>query len=259
MRSIAFNTSPLRGPAHTLDFRGKVTPGTDFSLQSLRREDRGINIGNGVIQNQGGEEFTFDGHSDLGDGWDARGASGLSEFVPVPRGLQPILPRRYLFGIASVGFVIKHWSNYAFDVVADRDEEFENIDSARHGSSSRSSRWSNFLGRDRQILGGLVPVWFSFNSSAGFPGPHPARVSNAARFVAALDVYPELTTAFISPDSTDRQRGRSRNRIRRQHRQRPVIVDQGMLRSAREVNARADSAGLRTNLTSRPSGWEARK
>ncbi len=44
----------------------------------------------------------------------------------------------------SVGFVIKHWSSYAFDVVADRDEEFENANPARYHHHQEAARWPIF-------------------------------------------------------------------------------------------------------------------
>ena len=67
----------------------------------------------------------------------------------------------------SVGFVSKHWSSYAFDVVADRDEEFENANPDDTIIIKKLPE-AEFLSRDRQILGGVLPVWFSFTSSAGF-------------------------------------------------------------------------------------------
>ena len=106
-------------------------------------EDRGINIGNGVIQKQGGEEFTFDGHSDLGDGWTARvHIDYLSSFL-FREAFSQSFHDTIFSETHSVGFVIKHWSSYAFDVVADRDEEYENAIPTTP-SSSRSSRWPSF-------------------------------------------------------------------------------------------------------------------
>ena len=131
-------------------------------------EDRGINIGNGVIQKQGGEEFTFDGHSDLGDGWLARvHLDELSSFL-FREAFSQSFHETIFSETHSVGFVIKHWSSLCVR--------------RRRRTATRSSKTppqptpiiikklpeAEFLSRDRQILGGVLPVWFSFNSSAGF-------------------------------------------------------------------------------------------
>ena len=99
-----------RGPAHTLELRGKVRPGTDFSFNLYAVEDRGIPV-NGVIQKQGGEEFTFDGHSDLGDGWLARvHLDELSSFL-FREAFSQSFHDTIFSETHSVGFVIKHWSS----------------------------------------------------------------------------------------------------------------------------------------------------
>ncbi|MBV9769095.1 MAG: LPS-assembly protein LptD [Bryobacterales bacterium] len=183
-----------RGPANTLEFRGKVRPGTDFSFNLYAVEDRGINIGNGVIQKQGGEEFTFDGHSDLGDGWLARvRIDYLSSFL-FREAFSQSFHDTIFSETHSVGFVIKHWSSYAFDVVADRDQEFENAIPQDTIIIKRLPQ-VDFLSRDRQILGGVLPVWFSLNSSAGLLDRTQPEFQTRD-VVDRLDVYPELTTAF---------------------------------------------------------------
>jgi LPS-assembly protein len=223
-----------RGPAHTLELRGKIRPGTDFSLNAYAVEDRGINIGNGVIQKQGGEEFTFDGHSDLGDGWLARvHLDELSSFL-FREAFSQSFHDTIFSETHSIGFVIKHWSTFAFDVAADRDEEFEDA-----GPGDRiiikKLPVAEFLSRDRQILGGVLPVWFSLNSSAGFLDRTQPEFQTP-RFVTRLDVYPEVTTAFhfddfsLSASAAIRETEYSNSFVN------GVVTDQGLLRSAREFN-----------------------
>jgi LPS-assembly protein len=199
----------LRGPAHTLEFRGKPRPGTDFSLNLYAVEDRGISIGNAsngscptgtslagnaCIQKQGGEEFTFDGHSDLGDGWTARAhIDYLSSFL-FREAFSQSFHDTIFSETHSVGFVIKHWSSFAFDVVADRDEEFENT-IPNDTIIIKKLPEAEFLSRERQILGGVIPVWFSLNSSAGFLDRTQPEFQTP-RFVSRVDVYPQVTTAF---------------------------------------------------------------
>ena len=94
----------------------------------------------------------------------------------------------------SIGYVIKHWSSFAFDVAADRDEEYENA-IPNQTIVIKKLPEAEFLSRDRQILGGVLPVWFSMNSSAGFLDRTQPEFQTPT-FVSRLDVYPEVTTAF---------------------------------------------------------------
>jgi LPS-assembly protein len=223
-----------RGPANTLEFRGKIRPGTDFSFNVYAVEDRGINIGNGVIQKQGGEEFTFDGHSDLGDGWTARlHLDELSSFL-FREAFSQSFHDTIFSETHSVGFVIKHWSSYTFDIAATRDEEYENA-IPNDNIIIKKLPVAEFLGRDRQILGGVVPLWFSFNSSAGFLDRTQPEFQTP-RFVSRVDVYPEVTTAFhfggfsLTVDGAIRETDYGDSFVN------GVIKDQGILRSARELD-----------------------
>lgn len=225
----------LRGPAHTLELRGKVRPGTDFSLNIFAVEDRGVNIGNGVIQKQGGEEFTFDGHSELGDGWTARvHLDELSSFL-FRLAFSQSFHDTIFSETHSTGFVMKHWSTYAFDIVAERDEEYENDISPDNRIIIKHLPEAEFLSRDRQILGGVLPLWFSFTSSAGFLDRIEPEFETP-RFVSRLDVFPELTTALhfdnfnLTASGSVRETDYSNSFVNGQE------TDRGFLRSAREID-----------------------
>jgi len=225
----------LRGPADTLELRGKIRPGTDFSLNLYAVQDRGVNIGNGVIQKQGGEEFTFDGHSDLGDGWLARvHLDELSSFL-FRLAFSQSFHDTIFSETHSTGFVIKHWSTFAFDIVAERDEEFENDASPDNRIIIKKLPAAEFLSRDRQILGGVLPVWFSLTSSAGFLDRIQPEFETP-RFVSRVDVYPEVTTAFhfdnfsLTASGSIRETDYSNSFVNGEP------TDRGFLRSAREID-----------------------
>jgi LPS-assembly protein len=199
-----------RGPAETSEFRGRPWRGTDFSLDIFAVQDRGINIGNAVNgscptgtflvgaacnQNQGGQEITFDGHSDLGDGWQARvHVDELSSFL-FREAFSQSFHDTIFSETHSVGYVMKHWSSFTFDVAATRDEEYEDANSPKDTIVIDKLPAAEFLSRDRQILAGPAPVWFSFNGSAGFFNRTQTEFQTPT-FVDRLDVNPELTTAF---------------------------------------------------------------
>jgi LPS-assembly protein len=224
----------LRGPANNLEFRGKVRPGTDFSFQLYAVEDRGI-VENGVLQKQGGEEFTFDGHSDLGDGWVARiHLDELSSFL-FREAFSQSFHDTIFSETHSVGFVIKHWSSFTFDVAASRDEEYEDALSPLDRIIIKKLPVAEFLSRDRQILGGVLPVWFSLNSSAGFMDRTQPEFQTP-RFVSRLDVYPEVTTAFHFDDFSLTASGSIRETEYSNSFVNGVVTDQGLLRNARELD-----------------------
>lgn len=224
-----------RGPADTVEFRGKIRPGTDFSFNFYAVQDRGVDIGNGVIQKQGGEEFTFDGHSDLGDGWTARlHLDELSSFL-FRLAFSQSFHDTIFSETHSTGFVIKHWSTYAFDIVAQRDEEYENAEIPDQRIIIKHLPEAEFLSRDRQIVGGVLPVWFSLISSAGFLDRIQPEFSTPF-FVSRLDVFPEVTTAFhfdnfnLTASGSIRETDYSNSFLNGQE------TDCGFLRSAREID-----------------------
>lgn len=225
----------LRGPAHTLEMRGKIRPGTDFSLNVYAVEDRGVNLGGGYIQKQGGEEFTFDGHSDLGDGWTARvHIDYLSSFL-FREAFSQSFHDTIFSETHSTGFVIKHWSSFAFDVDAARDEEFENALSPKNSIIIKHLPEADFLSRDRQILGGVLPVWFSFTSSAGFLDRIQPEF-DTPRFVGRIDVFPEVTTAFHFDGFSLTASGSIRETDYGDSFVNNLVSDQGILRNARELD-----------------------
>jgi LPS-assembly protein len=135
----------------------------------------------------------------------------------------------------SVGYIIKHWSSFAFDVAATRDEEFENTLSPKNTIVIQKLPVAEFLSRDRQILGGVLPVWFSFNSSAGFLDRTEPEFQTP-RFVSRLDVYPEVTTAFHFGGFNLTASGSIRETDYGDSIVNGVITDQGILRNARELD-----------------------
>jgi len=183
-----------RGFAHTLDFRGKVRPGTDFDFNLYGVNDRGLDLGNGKVQKQGGVLFSFDGRSDLGHGWEARGeVNYLSSFL-FRQSFTESFHEAIFSESHSTGYLTKHWDSFGFFVVAERGEEFQSVQ-PDDKIVIRKLPEVEFLSRDRPIVNGPVPVWFSLMSSAGFLDRTQPDFQTR-QFVDRLDVYPRLTTAL---------------------------------------------------------------
>jgi len=239
-----------RGFAHTLEMRGKVKPGTDFGFNLYGVQDRGIDVGNGVIQKQGGLQFSMDGRSDLGDGWQAvMHLDYLSSFL-FRLNFSQSFAGAIFSESHSAGVVSKHWSTYVFDVAFDRDENFENTNPA-DTILIRKLPEVDFLSRDRQIVGGVLPVWFSLDSSIGLLDRYQPGFQTR-NFVNRLDVYPELTTAMhfwgfnmtVSGAVRETEYGSSLANTASSEAgttsggvtiQNPTAIGQDLLRSAREV------------------------
>lgn len=192
-----------RGFAHTVDFRGKVRPGTDIGMYLYGVNDRGVEIGTTtnpagqtvpLIQKQGGVLFTIDGRSDLGKGWQARGeVNYLSSFL-FRQSFTETFHEAIFSESHSVGFLTKHWSTYGFNVVADRDEQFQST-AKNDEIVIRKLPEVEFLSREHPLWGGFLPVWFSFRTSAGlFDRTQPD--FQTRQFVDRLDLNPVVTTAF---------------------------------------------------------------
>ncbi|HXA64617.1 MAG TPA: LPS assembly protein LptD [Bryobacteraceae bacterium] len=175
----------LRGLASTVDFRYKVKPGTDIGFYLYGVNDK---------EKQGGFQFTLNGRSDLGHGWEAIGqVNYLSSFLFRQSFSQSFHDAIYSES-HSVGFITKHWDTFGFYVVADRDEEFQSV-TPDDKIVIRKLPEVEFLSRDRQIVGGVLPLWFSFDSSAGLLD-RTEQDFQTRRFVPRVDVNPRVTTAF---------------------------------------------------------------
>jgi LPS-assembly protein len=189
--------------AHNADFRGKVRPGTDFNFTLYGVNDRsGVVIGSTtnagvttpVVQHQGGAQFQLDGRSDLGDGWEARGQLNyLSSFLFRQSFTQSF--HEAIFSEShSIGYVSKHWSDYALTFVADRDEEFQSV-IPDDKIVIRKLPEVDFYGRTHEIWDKGLPLWFSFDSTAGtFDRTEPD--FQTRQFVDRVDLNPQVTTAF---------------------------------------------------------------
>ncbi|MBL8215919.1 MAG: LPS-assembly protein LptD, partial [Bryobacterales bacterium] len=181
-----------RGLAHTVDFRGKPRHGSDFNFFLYGVNDKGLLLDDGSRLKQGGYLISFDGHSDLGKGWYARGAVNYLSNFTFRQAFTENFNEAIFSEVQSVGFVTKHWSSYGVNIAFTRKENYQSSIGDR--ITIRRLPQIEFNSRDRQIWD-KIPVWVSLESSAGLLRRNQPLFQTRA-FVQRLDLEPRVMTAF---------------------------------------------------------------
>jgi LPS-assembly protein len=166
-----------RGEAQHLEFRGKPRAGTDFDAIVYGVNDRLGQPGTKPAQQYSGASITATGKADLGDGWTARGSVNYITSFSFRQQWSESFNEAVGSEVHSSGFLNKNWSDYTFDVVAARLENFQTaelrVEDARTGLLAtepnaviiRKLPEAQLSEREHQI--GKLPLWISFDSSAG--------------------------------------------------------------------------------------------
>ncbi len=183
-----------RGFAHTIDFRGKPSQRSDFNFYLYGVNDRGYDPGNGQLIKQGGFLITMDGRADLGHGFYARGVLNYLSSFTFRQAFTETFNEAVFSEVQSVGFVDKHWSTFGLNFVFSRKENFQ---SPAEGDKITIRRLPQveFNSRDRLINSKVLPVWVSFDSTAGLLRRTQPQFQSRA-FVQRMDVEPRIMTAI---------------------------------------------------------------
>ena len=95
---------------------------------------------------------------------------------------------------SSTAFVTKHWSTYALNIAFTRTESFQTIEPDDKILIRRLPEIS-FHSRDHQVSSRVLPVWVSFESTAGLL--HRSQpLYKTQQFMNRLDVRPRVMTAM---------------------------------------------------------------
>ncbi|MBV9506908.1 MAG: LPS-assembly protein LptD [Acidobacteriia bacterium] len=171
-----FTEYTSRGEVQHLELRGKPGRRTDFDAIVFGVLDRGI-PGTNPVQQYSGASATATGKADLGDGWTARGSLNYITSFGFRQQWSESFNEAVGTEVHSVGFLNRSWSDYTFNVVAARLENFQSVElpvtnpatgvtsTETNGVIIRKLPEAEFSGREDQIL--HLPLWFSFNSAAG--------------------------------------------------------------------------------------------
>ncbi len=189
----------VRGFAHRVDFRGKPTQKTDFNMIFNGVQDRGYLTGGGTLIKTPGYSLTGGARTEFGDGWTARGNLNYISSLAYRQQFSQSFNEAIFSETHAAGSVEKNFSYYNFTTAASRTEEFETT-IKNDSVVIRKLPEFDFMGRDRQIASRILPVWFSFDSSAGFynrrePRPEPG-FYETSQFSTRADFEPTLMTAI---------------------------------------------------------------
>lgn len=197
-----FQDFSSRGVAHHIDFRGKPTQKSDFDLIFYGVQDRGVLQGNTLIKAPG-YSVTGSGKTEFANGWIARGNVNFISSLAFRQQFTESFTEAIFSETHSSASVEKNFSYYNFSAAITRSENFED---ATPGNSIILRKFPefDFNSRDRQIVKGPLPVWFTFDSSFGLnyrsqPKPEGQPLTNfyqTSQFSSRGDFEPTLTTAL---------------------------------------------------------------
>ena len=194
----------LRGPAHTVDFRGKPNSTSDFSFGLYGVQDKGISAGQqgyvpGGNNEQGGYEFHVSGRTQLLGFTGRLDFNYLSSFIFAAAFTNNFSPQEN-----SIGFLQRHFNNdiYSLNFVINRKQVFENFSDNNQQVLLQKLPNVEASSRLQQILHGKLPIWFSFDASGGILSRREplSQVTNSAIVQTGLmprsDFRPTVSSAF---------------------------------------------------------------
>ncbi len=199
-----------RGPAIAYDFRGKQSEVTDFDFNLYGVDDiQGALEPDGSRQKQGGAEFALTARTQIW-GFDGRLVYNYLSSYLFRQAFSYSFASTISSENNSIGYLQRHFHDgaYALNLVFQRDQTFESVttlDQIPNEVVIQKLPSIEFSGRDQPISDGPVPVWFSFESSAGLltraepPGIYSSGTSTKTFQTGPLsrvDIEPRVMTSF---------------------------------------------------------------
>jgi LPS-assembly protein len=174
------------GFGHQADFRGVVNERTSFdaALYGITSTSANSNAPSGLV-------VSVEGKSELGKGWQARGdLRYLSSFLFRQQFTQSF-DEAVSSETHSVGYVTRHWSDFGFNLVAERIANFQST-AANDEIVLRKLPEVQFITREHAIR--KLPVWVSLDSSYGLE--HRTEPEFQTRqFVQRVNFEPRIMSA----------------------------------------------------------------
>jgi LPS-assembly protein len=187
-----------RGLAHHVDLRGKPSQNTDFNIIAYGVDDHGITT-NGITSKAPGLSVTGVVKTTFSDGWIARANIDYLSSYLFRQTFSASFNEAVYSSTVSTAFVSKSFSYYTFNTDVSRIQNFESTITGDNIIIRKSPEFE-LTGRDQQIAGGPVPLWFSFNTSFGLyhrvePTSEPS-FYQTNQFTPRADFEPSISSAF---------------------------------------------------------------
>lgn len=183
-----------RGFAHTVDVRGKPTHNSEFSTYIYGVNDKGLLLEDGTRRYEGGWMLTASGRAELRGGFYAKALINYLSNFKFRQAFTESFNEAVFSEVNSIAHLSKDWSTYHFNAVF---SEQQNFQSDRPGDkiSIRRMPQVEFISRDRELVGGPLPVWTSWNTSLGLVRRNQPAFETR-KFVERLDGEPRVMTAL---------------------------------------------------------------
>jgi LPS-assembly protein len=176
------------GLGHQADFRGVVNQRTSFDVSLY-----GILSGNANSNAPSGLVLSVEGKSDLGKGWEARGDLRYLSSFAFRQQFTQSFDEAVSSETHSVGYLTRHWSDFGFNLVAQRNVNFQQTSNPNDEIVLRKLPEAQFVTREHAL--GSLPVWFSLDS--GFGLERRTELSFQTRqLVPRVNFEPRVMTAF---------------------------------------------------------------
>jgi LPS-assembly protein len=182
-----------RGLAHTIDFRGKPTGGSDFNAIFYGVQDRGLLLEDGSRVKQGGYSFTMDGQAQLARGFSGRISINHISSMVFRQAFTETFSEAIFSESHSVGFVTKSWSIFSFNAAALHLQNFQSLE-PDDVIVIRKLPEFDFQARPRPLFRTL-PVWVSLQSNAALVR-RTQPLFQTRQLLERTDLYPRVTTAL---------------------------------------------------------------
>jgi LPS-assembly protein len=201
-----------RGVAHHFDFRGKPTDRSDFDVIVYGVNDRGLEVGPNFIRKEGGFLATLTGKADLAHGWYARGDLNYLSSYRFRQAFTESFYEAVFSESHSSGFVTKHWDTFGVSIVGSRIENFTDevpVHTESGGNTIETFKDQSivirrapsveFNSREHEISDRILPIWVSFDTSAGFLNRNQLQFSTR-QWVERVDFAPRVMTTMSWKD-----------------------------------------------------------
>jgi LPS-assembly protein len=196
----------LRGPAHTLDFRGKPNSVTDFNFNFYAVQDKGIPQSDGSVVKQGGEQFELTAKTQI------LGFTGRLDYNYLSSYLfREAFANSYNSALSSevisIGFLQRHFhgDDLALNIIFERNQLFETaepLNKPQNDVSIQKLPYVDFASKDLQVPA-KFPLWFSFGSTAGLLQRKESDYLSTGQIdtfntgiMPRVDLEPRVSTAF---------------------------------------------------------------